>query len=74
MELQWGELCQEPFGTYACVAGSYCNLSVASPAAPCRQPLILTICGQSILTWHHCGCLVGAEEHRAGQERQEELY
>ena len=45
-------------------------LSWASPAALCGQPLILTVCGRSILTWHHCGCQVGAEERGAGQEWQ----
>ena len=49
MELQWGELCYGAFGTCARIAGSYWNLSVAGPAAPCWQPLILAVCGRSML-------------------------
>ena len=44
-ELQWGELLQEPFSAYASFAGSYWNLSVAGPAVPCGQPLMLAVCG-----------------------------
>ncbi len=34
------------------------SISVAGPAAPSGQLLVLTVCRQSILTWHHCGCQV----------------
>src|SRR6266571_4876535 len=45
-------------------------ISVAGPAAPGGQLLVLAVCRRSILTWHHCGCQVGEEEGGAGREWQ----
>ncbi len=66
VELQWGEPRLDASGTSACVAGSLSQWLVL--LLPSGQPLVLAICGWSILTWHHCRCQVGEEEGGAGQE------
>ncbi len=63
-ESQWGEPRSDASGTSARVAGSLSQWLVLLP--PSGQPLVLAVCGRSILTWHHCGCQVGEEEGGAG--------
>src|SRR6266702_2351118 len=53
-ESQWGEPRSDASGTSARVAGSLSQWLVLLP--PSGQPLVLAVCGRSILTWHHCGC------------------
>ena len=65
MDLQWGELRQEPLAPAHALLG--CNAQLASPAALFGQPLILVVCGRSIPIWHHCRCQL--EQRNAGQGR-----